>query len=59
VLAKEYGLSQPTIFTILLNKDKIKSTRASDASSKMIKGKKDCGNGKTAAALDLWHANVR
>jgi hypothetical protein len=37
--AKEYGLSQSTISTILLNKDKMKATKVSDASARMSKGR--------------------
>jgi hypothetical protein len=39
LLAKEYGLSQSTISTILLNKDKMKTTEVSDASTRMVKGR--------------------
>jgi hypothetical protein len=39
-LAKEHVLSLSTISTILQNKDKIKATTMSDASTRMIKGRK-------------------
>jgi hypothetical protein len=39
VLGTEYGLSQTTISTNLLNKDKMKATKVSDASTRMIKGR--------------------
>jgi hypothetical protein len=38
VPAKEHGLFQSTISIILLNTDKIKATKGSDASARIIKG---------------------